>query len=109
MRPVRVQLRSVDVTAPIPLDHYRSPFSVSINVMLLGNLTYSVEHTYDNVFSPGFDVASAQWLSPTALASKGASAEGSYTAPVVAVRLNVTAYVSGSATMTVIQAGNPGR
>jgi hypothetical protein len=77
--------------------------------MLLGNLTYSVEHTYDNVFSPGFDVASAQWLSPTALASKGASAEGSYTAPVVAVRLNVTAYVSGSATMTVIQAGNPGR
>jgi len=82
---------------------------VSINVVVFGSLTYSVEHTYDDVFSPGFDVASAQWIAPTALALKTQSAEGSYTAPVVAVRLNITAYTSGSAAMTVIQAGNPGR
>lgn len=109
MRPVRVTLVALGASAPIPLDHYRSPFSVSVNVLVSGTLTYSVEHTYDDVFSPGFNIASAQWLSPTALASKGVSAEGSYTAPVVAIRLNVTAFTSGSASMTVIQAGNPGR
>ena len=52
-----------------------------------------------------FDPATAKWYTHATLVNKTASGEGNYAFPVSAIRLNVTAYTSGSATMNVLQAG----
>lgn len=111
MRPVRVTVGGQVASAPIPLDHYQGPFNVGIGVSLSSGatLTYSVEHTFDDITDPSFDAATATWYANSSLGSKSASLDGNYAFPVTAVRLNVTAYTDGTATMTVIQAGMPGR
>jgi len=110
MRPIRVTLSSATSSDPIILDHYRSPFNVGIGVALSAgaSLTYTVEYTYDDVFSASFNPATATWVAISALSAKTASLDGSVTSPFMAVRLRVSSYSSGSATMTVIQAGMPG-
>jgi hypothetical protein len=89
------------------LDNRQAPFNVGLAVVLSSgaSLTYSVEHTFDDVFSPSFNPATAKWFSHAVLASKTESLDGNYAYPVMAVRLNVTSYTGGSATMTVIQSG----
>jgi len=95
------------VSAPIPMDQYISPFNVgfSVNLSTGATLTYTVEHTFDDVFSPTFNPATAQWFPNSVVAAKTASLDGNYAFPVSAIRLNVTAYTDGSATLNVLQAG----
>lgn len=110
MRPIRVTLSSQTSSDPIILDTYRNPFNVGIGVALspAASLTYTVEYTYDDVFSSSFNPATATWYAISALAAKTASLDGTITSPFTALRLRVSVYGSGSATMTVIQAGMPG-
>jgi hypothetical protein len=108
-RPVRITVSgATGVSNPIPLSNYSTPFSVGIGVDISagGALTYTVEHTFDDVFAKTFNPATATWFANTGLSAKTTDFDGNYTSPVTAVRLNVTAWTSGSATMTVIQAGN---
>ena len=107
-RPVRVTLGAVAVSAPIPLNNYCTPFNVGIgcDVSGGGSLTYTVEHTFDDVFAAGFTPAGATWFTTTGLGTQTTDQNGNYSAPVTACRLNVTIWASGTVTMTVIQAGN---
>ena len=111
MRPIRVTVGSQAASNVIPLDTYQDPFNVGIGVALSAgaSLTYTVQHTFDDVQSESFSAATATWFPHATLAAKTASSDGNYAYPVTAIRLNVTAYTGGSATMTVIQAGMPGR
>lgn len=111
MRPVRVTVGAQTASQVIPLDTYQDPFNVSIGVVLSAgaSLTYSVQHTFDDVQAKGFDPTTATWFTNSGLSAKTTSLDGNYSLPVTAVRLNVTTYVSGTATMTVIQTGMPGR
>jgi len=110
MRPVRQTLAAVAVSAPVALDTYRDPFNIGIGVALSAgaNLTYKVQHTFDDVQAAAFDPATATWYDHASLTAKTTSSDGNYAYPVTAIRLNVTAYTSGTATMTTIQAGVPG-
>lgn len=110
MRPIRVTVGSATSSAPIPLDTYRGPFNVGIGVVLSAgaNLTYTVEHTFDNVFASGFDPDTATWFPNSGFTNQTTSRDGNYAFPIMAVRLRVSAWVGGTATMTVIQAGVPG-
>jgi hypothetical protein len=107
MRPIRLTVGSQTASQVIPLDQYISPFNVSIGVALSAgaNLTYKIQHTFDNVFASTFDPATATWYDHASLVSKTASADGNYAFPVSAIRLNVTVYTSGTATLNVLQAG----
>ncbi len=105
MRPQRVTVSALAASDPIPTDHYIGPFNVGLGVTVNGTLTYSVEHTFDDVFAAGFDPGTASWFPNDTLTAQTASGDGNYAFPVTAIRLNVTAYTSGSATLTVIQAG----
>jgi len=106
-RPVRVTVASASASAVIPLNTYGDPFNVGIgcDVSAGGSLTYTVQHTFDNVQSPTFDPSTATWYSNATIVAQTADKDGNYAYPVTAVRLLVTAYTSGSVTMTVIQAG----
>jgi len=101
---------SATSSAPIPLDQYQTPFNASVGVVLSAGatLTYTVEHTFDDVFAASFDPATASWFPNSGLSSKTASLDGNYAFPVTAVRLRVSSYTGGTATMTLIQAGAPG-
>jgi hypothetical protein len=93
-------------TALIPLNLYILT-NASFNVVLSedADLTYSVQHTLDDVFAKGFDASTATWFDHETVVDKTASAEGKYTSPVAAVRLSVTSYTAGSAAITLVQAG----
>lgn len=110
MRPIRVSVAAQAASAVVPLDSYNASFNVGIGVVLSAGstLTFTVQYTYDDANATGFDPATATWFSLTALAGKTANTDAPLTTPVTAVRLSVTAYTSGRATMTVIQAGMPG-
>ena len=111
MRPVVVSVGALGSSAVVPLDHYKQPFNVGVGVVLSAGatLTYTVEHTFNDPFDSSFSAATATWFPNTGLSAKTASSDGNYAYPVRAVRLTITAYTSGTATMTLIQAGMPGR
>ena len=107
MRPVRVTVGSVAKSATIPVNVALGVVNIGIGCTLStgGSATYSVEHTYDDVFDPAFNATTAKWFTHSTLSAKTASADGAYVNPITACRLNVTAWTSGTVTMTVIQAG----
>jgi hypothetical protein len=106
-RPVRTTVSGVSVSNPIPLNNYATPFNVGFGVKLSAgaSLTYTVEHTFDNVFDPTFNASTAIWYSNATVAAQTTNKDGNYSFPVTAIRLNVTAWISGTATLTSIQAG----
>lgn len=105
-RPIRKTQSALGATAPIPMDiHNTISISVSVKLAPTSVLTYSVQHTFDDVFAEGFDPATATWFDNDVLTAKTVNEDGNYQSPVTAIRLNVTAFTSGSATLTVIQSG----
>lgn len=109
MRPIRLSVSSQTSSNWIPLDIHIKPFNIGIGVALSAGstMTYQIEHTYDDVFSPSFNPATAEYLVNSA-GAKSADFDFNYAFPVTAVRLTVTSYTSGTATMTIVQAGLPG-
>lgn len=103
MRPVNgITVSSATSSAPIVVDYAQNNFSVGFGVAITGTLTYKVQHTYDD---PSTDATGATltWFDHPTVTSKSANADGSYTSPIRALRLTVTAFTNGSATITVLQ------
>lgn len=107
MRPVTKTVTGVNASAPIPLDNYISPFNVGFGVTVTGSVTYTVQHTFDDIWAKGYNPATGTWFNHPDVASQTANADGNYAFPVTAIRLNVSSG-SGSATLTAIQAGQVG-
>lgn len=84
----------------LAMDTYISPFNVGFGVVATGTVTYTIQHTFDNVQT----VASPVWFSHPTIAAKTDNQDGNYAFPVVAIKVLVTAG-TGTATATVIQAG----
>lgn len=106
MRPQYVTVGSQTVSSPLPLDYKHAPFSVSLlaDVSAGGNLTYKVQYTADDIFDSTWNPATANWQDHSVLTAQTASNNSNLAFPVTAVRLNVTAYTSGSVRLAVIQA-----
>jgi hypothetical protein len=103
MRPTSISVGSAASSAWIPVDHRKNPFNIGFGVTIgAGVLTYKVQHTFDDVQ----DAA----VTPVAFDHPDVSGEttnqdGNYAFPVRAIRLTVTAFTSGTATLTIVQAG----
>jgi hypothetical protein len=105
-RPIRKTLSAAGSTTPIPVDLYPyTAISVAVILAASSTLTYTVEHTYDDVFAQGFDPATATWFPNADLAGDTANGESRYLSPVTAIRLRISSYSSGSATIVVLQTG----
>lgn len=81
------------------------PFNVGLlaDVSAGGSLTYSVEYTFDDVQANSYNPATGVWNAVSGMGAQTADATGSLAFPVTGVRLNVTAWTSGSVTLTVLQ------
>lgn len=104
MRPTTISKTGTGSTAPIPMLLFVTPFNVGIGVVVSGTVNYTVQHTFDDVWATDYTASSGTWYNHASLASQAANADGNYAFPVTAIRLTVNSG-SGTATMTVIQAG----
>jgi hypothetical protein len=105
MRPVVVSKTGTGSSSVVPLDHYQSPFNVGFGVVVSGTVNYTVQHTFDDIFDAS---VTPVWFSHPTIASLAVNADGNYAFPVRALKVLVNSG-SGTATMTVIQAGMPGK
>ena len=81
-----------------------TPFAVGFGVAVTGSVTYTVQHTFDDVYAPTFNPATATWYPHATVAAATASADGNYAFPVRGIRVNATAG-TGSVIATLLQAG----
>lgn len=104
MRPITDTVGSQTEGTTIPMDWRNADFKVALAVVLSGgaNLTYSVEHTLDDIQD---STVTPAWFTNDGLSALTVSADGNIAFPVTATRLNVTAFTGGTATLTVIQGG----
>jgi len=88
--------------------NYRGPdFNVGFGVDLSAsaNLTYDVEHTFNNVMAAGFREHDAAVFNNSAVAAETTNQDGNYVNSPAAMRLAITAHTAGSANLRVVQSG----
>jgi len=107
-RPVVVLITANGATVvysrTVPLNTYGNPFNVGLAVAVTGTITYTVEHTFDQVFAANFNPDNATWYDTTNLTGLSAKQDGNYAFSATGVRIKSTAG-SGTATLTIIQSG----
>lgn len=108
MTPIVLTQTGVGATGVATMDHYMPVFNVSIGAVVSGTATYTVQHTFDDVFALNFNPSTATWFSHETLVSQTTTQDGNYAFPVRGIRVNVTAG-SGTVTTTIIQSGRPGK
>lgn len=104
MRPVTLSTSGVSVSAVCPVDHLAATSGIALGVIISAPATVTVQHTFDDVFSPTFNPATATWFNHATLAAITASADGNYAYPPRGIRLQQTAG-AGSAQLVINQVG----
>jgi hypothetical protein len=100
-RSTSVSVASATTSNPIPVNFRAKNFGIGFGVDIGGGtMTYKVQHTFDD---PQNGLSSAVWFDHSTVTGKTANSDGNYAFPVMAIRLNVTAYTSGTATLKVIE------
>lgn len=103
MRPQTIAVSSAASSPWISVNHRLNPFNIGFGVSLgAGVMTYKVQHTFDDVQDAAVTPVAFDHPDVT---GKTVNTDGNYAFPVRAIRLTVTAYTSGTATLTLIQAG----
>lgn len=105
MRPVVITQSGAGATAPVPMNQYTSPFNVGFGCDVTGVATYTVQHTFDDVFASGFSPSAAKWYNHSTVSGVGSDQDGNYAFPVSAIRLVLAGGSTGSVKMTILQAG----
>ena len=99
-------LTAAATSSACPLSPLLFPFQVTIALAVQGTNTSKVQVTLDDPLT-AIDPQGSNltWFDHATLVNVTANALGNIAFPVRAVRLVMTAYTSGQATMTVLQAG----
>lgn len=101
MRPVVVAKTGTGSSTLVPMDHYKTPFSVGIGCVVSGTVNYDIQHTFDDVQDA---TVTPTWFSHVTLAAATASANGNYAYPIKAIKILINSG-TGTVTATIIQAG----
>lgn len=104
MRAIVLTATAVAATPVAAMNLNVSPFNIGFGVVVTGTVTYTVQHTFDDVYAPTFNPATATWFNHPTVAAQTTSQDGNYAFPVRGVRVNLTAG-TGSVVATVLQAG----
>ena len=104
MKPIVLTATAVAATPVAAMNIHSPTFAVGFGVAVTGTVTYTVQHTFDDVYAPTFSPGSATWYSHPIVQSQSASMDGNYAFPVRGIRVNLTAG-TGSVIATLIQAG----
>ncbi len=99
---VSVSSHAASPTVPMNLKRYKQ--GAGLILTITGTLTASVQVTGDDVQASTYVSANGHWNEHDTLTALTASANGNLGFPVTAVRLNVSAWTSGTATLSVVMA-----
>jgi hypothetical protein len=88
-------------------DLHSTPFNIGFGVAVTGTVSYTVQHTFDDVFAATFNPATAVWFNHASVAAATANADGNYAYPVRGIRLRQNSG-SGSCILKGAQAGRTG-
>lgn len=101
-RPSSVTLTSQTTSAAIPVNSRRSgTASIGFCVQVTGTNSHQVEHTFDDIYDP---TVTPVWFTHAGYGSvKTGNYDGNYAAPIMAIRLNCTAWTNGSCKLIVLQ------
>ncbi len=104
MRRIDLTQTGVGATEVSPMNLNTSPFNIGFAVVVTGTVNYTVQHTFDDVFSTTYNPSTATWFNHPTVAALGANADGNYAFPVTGIRLLVNSG-GGTARLTLLQAG----
>ena len=105
MRPTQLSQTGVGrPTNVVIVDRYTSPANIAVGCVTSGTVNYTVQHTYDDPFAPGFTAAGATWFNHATLAAQTANADGNYAFAPRAISVNMNSG-TGTVTINVIQSG----
>ncbi len=92
-------------SAWLPLNTRNNDFNVGLGAVLSSgaDLTYTVQHTFDDVFASTFVESTAVAFNHDTMVTQTANLDGNYVNPIVATRMDLTIHVGGTATFNVIQ------
>ena len=99
MRVQKVSQTGTGSSSALVMNTDISPFNVGFGVTVSGNVTYSVQHTFDD---PG--VGFTTWFDHPTITGKSDNQDGNYAFPVTGVRITISSG-GGNVTMNVVQAG----
>ena len=104
MRPIYLTTTGTTSSSVSPMNLNTSPFNIGFGVTVTGTINYTVQHTFDNVWSPTFDPTTAVWFDHPTIASQSTNKDGNYAFPVTGIRIKGNSG-GGSAVLTLLQAG----
>lgn len=84
-------------SAVVPIDYNAVNFNVGFGcVVVSGNPTYTVQHTFDNIFDP---TITPTWFNNTFVVNQTTNQDGNYASGITALRLAIT---SGAGVVKVV-------
>lgn len=86
-------------TSWYPVNYNQSNFKIGLGVVVSGTVTYTIQHTFDDVYDPSVTPVA---FDHDTLATLSANADGNYAYPIRAIRVTVSAG-TGTAALTIIQ------
>ena len=91
----------------LPLNYRGPDFNVGLGADISTGavLTYTVQHTFDDVLVAGFAENDAVTFNHDTMTAQTGNSDGNYINPPVATRMAITVHTSGSVNYNVIQAG----
>lgn len=104
MRPITETVTGVGTSPVIPMDFRAQVFNVGFGCEVTGTATYSVQHTFDDIYNPAITPV---WFNHAFVNGATTNQDGNYAFPVRALRLNVTAG-TGSVTINILQTAGQG-
>lgn len=107
MRPVTYTVAGTAPSPVCPLDHYVSPSNVALGVQVSGTVDYTVQYTFDDVFAAGYNPSTGNWTNHPTLTAQTTTKDSNIAYPVRGVRILLNSG-TGTATLTIIQAGGGG-
>lgn len=107
MRPVTYTITGAGTSGVYAPDHYVSPFNIALSALVGGQVNYTVQYTFDDVFAKGYNPGAGNWIDHPSMSDQTTTTDSNIAYPVRGIRLVVNSG-SGSVRLTVIQAGGGG-
>jgi hypothetical protein len=104
MRRITETVTGIGTSPTLPMDFRAQNFNIGFGCEVTGTVTYSVQHTFDDIYNPAVTVV---WFNNSTVAGLSANQDGNYAFPISAMRLNVTAG-TGSVTINILSTSGQG-
>ena len=104
MRSTTITQTGVGSSAVCPVDFRAQVFAIGIGCVITGTVTYSVQHTFDDIYDP---TIIPTWFTNAYAVNQSANIDTNYAFPIKALRVTVSAG-TGSVAMTVLQTSGQG-